>query len=255
MERNKNFSISRKSMSELKEHVAVVTGASSGIGKAIALKLAAHGASLCLVGRRLETLEVVAESARETSSEVRSYGANLTLDEDIRKLKEQLQQDFGYIDILIHSAGAISLGKVQDSKVEDFDWQFRTNVRAPYLLTQVLLPMIKSRRGQFVFINSSAGVRASANGSQYAATKFALKAIADSLREEINDEGVRVLSVYPGRTATPMQSAVHKLEGREYHPELLMQSADVAAMVIDALSLPRSAEVTEIFIRPMNKSK
>ncbi len=240
-------------MTGFKNCVAVVTGASSGIGRAIALKLAAHGASLCLVGRNLETLEVVAESVGETSSKVRSYGANLTLDEDIRKLKEQLQQDFGYIDILVHSAGAISLGKVQDAKVEDFDWQFRTNVRAPYLFTQTLLPMIISRRGQIVFINSSAGLRASANVSQYAATKFALKAIADSLREEVNKEGVRVLSVYPGRTATSMQSAVHKIEGREYHPELLMQSEDVAAVVINALSLPRSAEVTDLQIRPLIK--
>ena len=113
--------------------------------------------------------------------------------------------------------------------------------------------MIKPRKGQIVFINSSAGLRASGNLGQYAATKFALKAIADSLREEVNGEGVRVLSVYPGRTATPMQSAVHKLEGREYHPELLMQSADAAAVVVNALSLPGSAEVTEIFVRPMSK--
>ncbi len=240
-------------MSKFKDNLAVVTGASSGIGKAIALKLAAHGANLCLVGRKLETLEVVAESARETSSEIRNYKADITLDEDIDKLRDKLQQDFGYIDILIHSAGAISLGTVEDAKVEDFDWQFRTNARAPYLLTQVLLPMIKSRKGQIVFINSSAGLRASGNLGQYAATKFALKAIADSLREEVNGEGVRVLSVYPGRTATPMQSAVHKLEGREYHPELLMQSADAAAVVVNALSLPGSAEVTEIFVRPMSK--
>ena len=240
-------------MSKFKNNLAVVTGASSGIGKAIALNLAAHGANLCLVGRKLETLEVVAERARETSSKVRNYKADITLDEDIDKLRDKLQQDFGYIDILIHSAGAISLGTVEDAKVEDFDWQFRTNARAPYLLTQVLLPMIKPRKGQIVFINSSAGLRASGNLGQYAATKFALKAIADSLREEVNGEGVRVLSVYPGRTATPMQSAVHKLEGREYHPELLMQSADAAAVVVNALSLPGSAEVTEIFVRPMSK--
>ncbi len=240
-------------MSKLRNQVAVVTGASSGIGKAIALKLAAHGANLCLVGRKLETLEVVAESARETSSVVRSYEADLSQDEDVHKLKEHLERDFGYIDILIHSAGAISLGKIENARIEEFDWQFRTNARAPYLLTQVLLPMIRSRKGQIVFINSSAGVRASANVSQYAATKFALKAIADSLREEVNGEGVRVLSVYPGRTATPMQSAVQKLEGREYHPELLMQAEDVATMVINALSLPGSAEVTEIFVRPMSK--
>jgi NADP-dependent 3-hydroxy acid dehydrogenase YdfG len=89
--------------------------------------------------------------------------------------------------------------------------------------------------------------------SQYAATKHALKAIADSLREEVNAEGLRVLSVYPGRTASPMQAAVHEMEGRAYHPERLMQPEDVAAVVINALSLPRSAEVTDIYIRPLLK--
>jgi NADP-dependent 3-hydroxy acid dehydrogenase YdfG len=114
--------------------------------------------------------------------------------------------------------------------------------------------MLKLRTGQVVFINSSAGVSASVNLSQYAATKFALRAIADSLRQEINGESVRVLSVYPGRTAGPMQESVHKMEGKAYYPERLMQPEEVAAMVIQALSLPRSAEVTEIFMRPMIKT-
>jgi NADP-dependent 3-hydroxy acid dehydrogenase YdfG len=89
--------------------------------------------------------------------------------------------------------------------------------------------------------------------SQYAATKHALKAIADSLRAEVNTYGVRVLSIYPGRTATPMQAAVYKMEGKTYEPEKLMQPKDVAEVVMDALSLPRTAEVTDIHIRPMNK--
>ncbi len=106
-----------------------------------------------------------------------------------------------------------------------------------------------------MFINSSAGLRAGAGISQYAATKHALKAIADSLREEINAEGLRVLSVYPGRTATPMQASVHAMEGKAYHPERLMQPEDVAAVVINALKLPRSAEVTDISVRPLMKPR
>jgi short-subunit dehydrogenase len=137
--------------------------------------------------------------------------------------------------------------------VEDFDQQYRINVRAPYVLTQALLPMLRSRPGQIVFINSSVGLRAKANVGQYAATKHALKAIADSLRDEVNKEGIRVLSVFLGRTATPMQAAIHEMEGRAYHAERLMQSDDVAAMVINALNLPRSAEVTDISIRPLRK--
>lgn len=240
-------------VSVFKNQIAVVTGASSGIGRAIALALAAQGATLCLVGRRLETLEAVADKARPTASHIRCYRADLTRDEDIAELAACLQRDWGVIDMLIHSAGVISLGKLEDAPVEDFDRQYRINVRAPYILTQALLPMLRLRRGQIVFVNSSAGLSARANVSQYAATKHALKAIADSLREEVNAEGLRVLSVYPGRTASPMQAAVHEMEGRPYHPERLMQPEDVAAVVIHALSLPRSAEVTDIHIRPLSK--
>jgi NADP-dependent 3-hydroxy acid dehydrogenase YdfG len=116
-----------------------------------------------------------------------------------------------------------------------------------------LLPMLRSRHGQVVFINSSVGTRAPANVGQYAATKHALKAIADSLRDEVNADGMRVLSVFLGRTATPMQAAIYEMEGRTYRPELLLQPEDVAAVVINALTLPRTAEVTDISIRPFKK--
>lgn len=241
-------------MTSFKDQIAVITGASSGIGKSIALGLAAKGVKLCLLGRKLETLEAVAEVARKTTPQVLCYRVDLTIDKDIRKLADCLQRDLVYIDLLVHSAGVISLGLLESAPVKDFDWQYQTNVRAPYALTQALLPMLRSRRGQIVFINSSAGLNAGANVGQYSATKHALKAIADSFRHEVNAEGLRVLSVYPGRTASPMQAAVFKMEGRDYHPELLMQPEDVAAMVINALSLPRSAEVTEISVRPLIKS-
>jgi NADP-dependent 3-hydroxy acid dehydrogenase YdfG len=104
-----------------------------------------------------------------------------------------------------------------------------------------------------VFVNSSVGLNARANVGQYAATKHALKALADSLRDEVNADAVRVLSVFLGRTATPMQASVHEMEGKEYHPERLLLPEDVAAVVINALSLPRSAEVTDINIRPLIK--
>ena len=87
----------------------------------------------------------------------------------------------------------------------------------------------------------------------YAATKYAFKALADSLREEVNAEGVRGLSVYLGRTASPMQAMIHAIEGKPYHPEYLLQPSDVAAVVLNALCLPCTAEMTDISIRPMRK--
>jgi NADP-dependent 3-hydroxy acid dehydrogenase YdfG len=233
--------------------VTLITGASSGIGKAIALGLAAQGATLCLIGRRLELLQTIAEAAQATASQVECYRIDLTQDEDIRELTACLERNFGALDLLIHSAGVYALGRIEAAPVEDFDWQYRTNVRAPFMLTQALLPLLKARQGQIVFINSTVGLRAGANVGQYAATKHGLKALADSLRDEVNADGVRVLSVFLGRTATPMQAAIHEMEGRVYHPEFLMQPEDVAAVVINALSLPRTAEMTDIHVRPMIK--
>ena len=113
--------------------------------------------------------------------------------------------------------------------------------------------MLRKRRGQVVFINSTAGLNASAGVGLYSATKHALKALADSLRAEVNSDGVRVLSVYPGRTAIPMQAAIIASEGRAYLPEKLLQPDDVAATVVSALMLPRTAEVTDVKIRPLTK--
>ncbi len=242
-------------MSNLKDQIAVVTGASSGIGKAIALKLAAEGTAICLVGRNLASLKLVEEGARMLSPYIESYQADLTVDDDIYKLKLHLQQNFGHVDVLIHSAGVFFMGKIEHASVESFDKQYKINVRAPYLITQTLLPMIKSHSGQIVFINSSAGLNTRANLSQYSATKHALKAIADALRDEVNEYGIRVLSIYPGRTATPMQAIVHEMEGRDYCPTHFMQTDDVADVIINMLAMPRNMEVTNVNIRPFNKIK
>jgi NADP-dependent 3-hydroxy acid dehydrogenase YdfG len=241
-------------MSALARHIAVVTGGSSGIGKAIALGLAHQDATVCLVGRNLETLQAVAEVAPSVTPRMRCYQADLTLDDELRDLVARLRQECSQIDLLIHSAGVLTNGPLEVAPVEDFDWQYRTNVRAPYLLTQGLLPSLKARQGQIVFINSTVGLNAVAHIGQYAATKHALRAVADSLRAEVNPAGVRVLSVFLGRTATPMQAAVHQMEGRAYRPELLIQPEDVAMLVLNTLRLPRTAEVTDIHLRPMTKS-
>ncbi len=241
-------------MNGLRGQVALVTGAGSGIGRAVALGLARKGVKLCITGRRLEALEAVAETARAHAAQVLVCPVDLTVDSDIRMLEARVEAELGGVDILVHCAGVISLGGVAGAPIAELDRQYCTNVRAAYLLTQSMLPQMRSRRGQIVFINSSAGLTAKANASQYAATKHAAKAIADSLREEVNDAGMRVLSVFLGRTASPLQAAVHEMEGRAYRPEQLMQPEDVAAIVISALILPRSAEVTEISMRPLIKS-
>jgi len=238
----------------LKNQVALVSGASSGIGRAIALALGSEGAEVCLVGRRREILAEVAELVSNRGGSARVCSCDLLREEHLRALAHRVETEFGRLDLLILAAGTISYGAAAEASLADLDLQYAVNVRAPYVLTQLTLPLIRKACGQIVFINSSAGLAASANTGQYSATKHALRAVANSLRDEVNPDGVRVLSVYPGRTATPMMAAFYAKEGRLYRPELLLQPEDIAAMVTHALKLPTTAEVTEISIRPLRKT-
>jgi NADP-dependent 3-hydroxy acid dehydrogenase YdfG len=239
----------------LANQMAIVSGAGSGIGRAIALGLAREGTSLCLLGRDKERLLETARLATSSSPKVTVYQVDLSSDQDLSCLIQRLEQEVQHIDVLVHAAGDIVLGDMNSSTIDDLDRQYKINLRAPYLLTQKLLPRVRACRGQVVFINSSMGVQARANVGQYAATKHALKAVADSLRDELNPDGVRVLSIFAGRTATPMQETVYRLEKKAYDPQRLIQPEDIASVVIHALTLSRTAEATDIHIRPLAKSK
>jgi NADP-dependent 3-hydroxy acid dehydrogenase YdfG len=241
-------------MDALKNQLAVVTGASSGIGKSIALTLAGQGAEVCLVARRREALETVAELIHASGGRSHVCTADLTSDEDIQSLAQKITRDFGRLDVLVLCGGAIFHGPLDRASLAEFDLMYRSNVRGHYALVQSLLPLLRKQSGQIVFINSSAGLRSPATVGQFSATQHAFRAIADSLRDEVNGDGIRVLSVYPGRTATPRMEALFKKEGKPYRPELLLQSEAIASMVAHTLCLPRTAEVTDISIRPMLKS-
>ena len=239
----------------MKGKVALVTGASSGVGRAIAVALAQNGARVCVVGRNAAALAETAAVAKEFS-EVDEFRMDLTAEESVQTLARHLQDEAGRLNVLVHSAGVIHQASMESGQVADLDLQYATNVRAPYLLTQRLLPLLTAARGQVVFINSSAGLSAKrAEVGQYGATKHALKAIADSLREEVNPKGIRVLAAYLGRTATPMQEALY-LRAKE----LLMTRKCFCSRrmsrqwLFSHSMLPPTAEVTDISIRPMQRS-
>jgi NADP-dependent 3-hydroxy acid dehydrogenase YdfG len=232
----------------------VVTGASGDIGGAIALALADLGATVCVVARRAPELAALAARARAGAPPMLVHPADLTLDREVDRLHERAARELGRLDFLVHSAGVIAFGTNEAAATDDFDRQYCANVRAPWSLTKALLPLLKASRGQTVFVGSTAGLEVRAGLGQYAATQHAFKAIADALRAEVNPDGVRVLTLYLGRTATTRQAHIFELEGRPYAPELLMQPRDVAEMVVAALRLPRTAEVTEIRMRPLLKS-
>ncbi len=230
---------------------AVITGASGGIGGAIALALADRGVNLLLTGRNEMRLGEMADRARRSGSEVHTWVAELEDNAGVAGLVARCQQSFEGVDLLIHSMGLFLGGALEQSPIDDFDRQYRVNVRSPYLLTQALLLPLRQRQGQIVFMNSSAGFAQARGGyGAYGATKHALRAIADSLRDEVNGSGVRVISVFPGRTASAMQAEVHRYENRPYDPAQWMQPQDVADATLAALTLPRTAELTDLHLRP-----
>lgn len=238
----------------VRELNAVITGASSGIGKAIAIAIAAAGGAVCLVGRNQERLEAVANSARVNARSVSICQTDLSVDRGVEDLVRHVKREFEPLDALVHCAGIHAVGSLEDCPVDQLDSLYRVNVRAPFALTQSLLPLLKSRKGQIVFINSSQGLSARANAGAFASTQHAIKAIADSLRQEVNVNGVRVVSIYSGRTATPRIEALHGVEGQIYRPELLLQAEDIAQVVVSTLQLPRTAEITNVEIRSAIKS-
>ena len=239
----------------LRGRVAVVTGASSGIGRAIALRMCAEGATVYAVGRDRVRLDELRSSplAKGGSGEIMPARVDLT-DDDARTAFVAGLSAEPRVDLLVVAAGVHGRGEHADAPLRDMDAMYAANIRAPYALIQELLPRLRLGGGDIIVVNSMQAITATGGVGQYAATRHALRAITDSLREEVNADGIRVCSMYLGRTATPLQEANCAEEGRPYLPHLLVQPADVAEALIAIVALPKNAEITEIRLRPAVKS-
>ncbi|MDV6011033.1 SDR family oxidoreductase [Haloechinothrix sp. LS1_15] len=222
--------------------LALVTGASSGIGTAIAHALGPTH-RLLLGGRDKTALDAVAAAVPDAAP----WQVDLT---DPTKVAEAVE-NITELDVLVHSAGIAALGSIEQAGVEDWRASFEINVTAVAELTRQLLPALRAAHGHVVVINSGAGYNARPGWGPYAASKFALRAFADALRAEEEPAGLRVTSVYPGRTATPMQQAIVADEGRDYDPDRFLRPESVAHAVAQAVTATPDAHPTEITLRPM----
>jgi NADP-dependent 3-hydroxy acid dehydrogenase YdfG len=231
----------------MRDRVVLVAGASGGVGRAIGTELLAVGADVILLGRSKARLRAAIPPADTEKAEY--LEADLTDEMALERVRRTVAQR-GDLDALVLSSGIYE----RSDSPPTFARQVAANLLGPYALIQSLLPMLLKSQGQVVFINSSQALRAGATVGQYAATMHATKAIADSLREEVNEKGVRVTTLYLGRTAGDRQERIFELEGRPYTPEKLIQPSDVARTVIYLLQMPRTAEVTDLVMRPFQKN-
>jgi short-subunit dehydrogenase len=207
----------------------LVTGASSGIGQAVAERLADRGDRVVRLTRDVVDLEDPVAVVRWATD---------------------FAEDLDRLDSLLHVAGTVDLGAVAELDLSVWQRHLAVNLTAPAALTAPLLPALRAAGGTVVFVNSSAGLVANAGWSAYAASKFGLRALADSLRAEEAGNGVRVTTLFPSRTATPMQEKVHEQEGRTYDASRWLRPETVVDSILHVLDLPPEATIPELVLRP-----
>lgn len=197
---------------------------------------------LLLGGRDQESLQALADELPNA----KPWPVDITDEEAVTEAVAGIDR----LDVLVHSAGLVELGKVGDSPADSWRRTFEVNLFAVTELTRRLLPALRAASGHVVLVNSGSGLNAKPNWGAYAASKFALRAFADVLRAEEAANGVRVTSVFPGRTATDMQRSVREQEGGEYEPDRYLRPESVAEPIVSAIRASRDAHLTEIVIRP-----
>jgi NADP-dependent 3-hydroxy acid dehydrogenase YdfG len=217
---------------------ALITGASRGIGAAIATALAPTH-TLLLAGRPSPALQATEERLGATT---------LTLDLTDTDAIPAATGAIGELDVLVHNAGVFFPGRIAESTVKHWRATLDVNVVGAVALTLALLPALRRASGQVVFINSGTGRKASPDMASYSASKFALRAFADSLRD--SEPALRVTTVYPGRTDTDMQRALVSFEGGEYDPDRFLRPDTVAGLVARVLATPPDGHVHEVVLRP-----
>lgn len=217
---------------------ALITGAGGGIGSAIAEALAPTH-TLLLAGRPSARLDAVAQRLGATT-----WPLDLADVDGIEVATEIVDE----LDVLVHNAGVMLPGAAGESYIEEWRATFEVNLFGAVALTLALLPALRAAHGQVVFINSGAGQRVSPGMASYSASKFALRAFADSLRSD--EPALRVTTVYPGRVDTEMQHDLVAYEGGEYNPARFLRPDTVAEVVAAAIRTPAEAQLQEVVVRP-----
>ena len=194
-------------MDEMQGKVAIVTGASSGIGRATALKFAREGCRVAAVARTASKLDEVVREAASFGGEIKAIVADVTSTADITGVVEETVLAFGGIDILVNAAGVLRSGTIENTSLEDWDYLMNINVRAPFLLIQKALPYLIERKGNVVNVSSVNGIRAFPGVLAYCTSKAALDQLTHCVALEIAAKGVRVNAVNPGVTITQLHRA------------------------------------------------
>ncbi len=222
---------------------ALVTGSTSGIGREVAMGLLEEGYTVLVTGRRHELLESFLAEARSKKGKAISHAADLSTDEGIRSLIRKVREELPRVDILVNNAGGLVFAPIEKLTDKDYETLMSVNLRAPFLLSQAILPGMKERgSGLIVNISSVAGTEAWAGSSLYSMTKFALRGLTGSLLAEGAPHGVKAFAICPGYVATPMVSGAPVPEAE------MIQTSDILKTIRYVRDLSPYAVSPEILL-------
>lgn len=231
-------------MTVLTDKVAVVTGAGSGIGEAIATLLHEEGVKVILAGRNKDKLQNVANQLTQDS--VKVVPTDVTKKEEVDELIKMAQQTFGGLDIVINSAGQMLSSKITDYQVDEWDSMIDVNIKGTLYTAQAALPtMLEQSSGHLINIASISGFEVTKSSTIYSATKAAVHTITQGLEKELAKTGVKVTSISPGMVDTAITAAYNPTDRKKLEPQ------DIAEAVLYALTQPKHVNVNEITVRPV----
>ena len=245
----------------LQGKVALVTGASSGIGEATALALARTGARVAIAARRRDRLDGVAVRIADLRAESLVLEADVARPEEAESIVSRTVERWGQLDILVNNAGLMLLSPIDRARVEDWRRMLDLNVLGLMVTTRAALPQMRRQKdGHVVNISSTAGRVANPDASVYAATKFGVGAFSEALRREVYKDNIRVTVIEPGAVATELREHVPDPDTRERidtwaRSMRQLQSEDVAAAILYAVSQPPHVNVNEILLRPTDQER
>ncbi len=231
-------------MSKQKE-IVLITGASSGIGKSLALELSGKGYELILSSRNMDSLNNVANSVSKLGGKAHVIQMDITRADSVKELFVKAKK-IGFVGIVINNAGFGKFDSIQNIDIEDWDSQLSVNLRGSFLITKFFSEsMIQNKRGTFVYINSVAGKKAYPYSSAYVASKFGLLGFSRSMRAELREHNIKVISVHPGAVDTAFWDNV---EG-DFPRNQMMSSENVAKTIVHAICAPDNVVLEELDIQ------
>lgn len=227
-------------MQELKGKMALITGGSRGIGKAIALALAEEGVNVAITGRNEEKLKEVVQEIERKGVKSAYAVFDITSKAEVYGALEKLQKNFGKIDILVNNAGVAAFGGILEMEDEKWEEIVKTNLFGAYYVVKAVVPsMVERKTGDIINISSTAGLKGNAVTSAYSASKFGLIGMSESMMLELRKQNIRVTTLMPSTIASDMSKEVLKIT--DGNPEKVLQPEDFAEFVVDLLKLNKRA--------------